>query len=152
MKSKATTVSDYLASLPPDRRAALEAVRKVILDNLDKDYEERMSYGMIGYCVPHRVFPAGYHVDPKQPVPFAALGSQKNYMAVYLMGIYDTDTPLGRWFHDAWAKSGKKLDMGKSCIRFKKLDDLPLDVIGEVVRRQPARKYLEQYQKALRSR
>ncbi|HJQ41159.1 MAG TPA: DUF1801 domain-containing protein, partial [Thermoanaerobaculia bacterium] len=101
MKSKATTVSDYLASLPPDRRAALEAVRKVILDNLDKDYEERMSYGMIGYCVPHRVFPAGYHVDPKQPVPFAALGSQKNYMAVYLMGIYDTDTPLGRWFHDA---------------------------------------------------
>lgn len=152
MKSKATTVAGYLASLPPDRRAALGAVRKVIMDNLDKDYEEGMSWGMIGYCVPHRVFPAGYHVDPKQGVPFAALGSQKNYMAVYLMGVYGNDTPLARWFHEAWTKSGKKLNMGKSCIRFKKLDDLPLDVIGEVIRRQPARKYIEQYQKGLRSR
>ena len=88
MQSKATTVSDYLASLPPDRRTAIEAVRKVILANLDKDYEEGMQYGMIGYYVPHRVYPAGYHCDPKQGLPFAGLASQKNYMSVYLMGLY----------------------------------------------------------------
>ena len=152
MQSKATTVADYLATLPPDRRTAIEAVRKVILDNLDSDYEEGMSYGMIGYSVPHHVFPAGYHTNPKQPLPFAALASQKNYMSLYLMGVYGAETPVGRWFEEAWKKSGKKLDMGKSCIRFKKPDDLPLDVIGEAIRRMPARVYIEQYQKALRSR
>ncbi|HEV7488121.1 MAG TPA: DUF1801 domain-containing protein [Thermoanaerobaculia bacterium] len=88
MQSKATTVSDYLASLPPDRRTAIEAVREVILANLDHDYEEGMQYGMIGYYVPHRVYPAGYHADPKQGLPFAGLASQKNYMSVYLMGLY----------------------------------------------------------------
>jgi hypothetical protein len=152
MQSKATTVAGYLASLPPDRRAALEAVRKVILDNLDKDYAEGMASGMINYWVPHRVFPAGYHVDPKQPLPFAGLASQKNYMSLYLMCIY-WDTATAQWFEKAWAKSGKKkLNMGKSCIRFKKLDDIPLDVIGELIRKLPAGKTIEQYQKAMRSR
>ena len=88
MQSKATTVDQYLASLPEDRRAALSAVRDVIRKNLDGDYEEGMQYGMIGYYVPHAVFPAGYHADPKQPLPFASLASQKNHMAVYLMCVY----------------------------------------------------------------
>ena len=149
MQSKATTVSDYLASLPDDRRKAIETVRSVILANLDKDYEEGMQYGMIGYYVPHRIYPAGYHVDAKQPLPFAALASQKNHMAVYVMGLYaGSDNKLARWFSEAWTKSGKKLDMGKSCIRFKKVDDLALDVLGEVIHRMPAKKYIEVYERA----
>src|SRR5262245_60629855 len=91
MTSKAKTVKDYLASLPDDRRAALSAVRDVILKNLDEDYEEGMQYGMIGYYVPHRVYPAGYHCDPKQPLPFVALGSQKNHMAIHMMCLYMND-------------------------------------------------------------
>ena len=137
MQSQATTVGQYPAELPDDRRAAIEAVRAVILANLDSDYEERMQYGMIGYAVPHRVFPAGYHCDPRQPLPFAGLASQKGYMSLYLMGCY-LDPPELAWLEAAWAKTGKKLDKGKSCIRFKKLDDLALDVIGEAIRRQPA--------------
>ncbi|HET6881559.1 MAG TPA: DUF1801 domain-containing protein [Pirellulales bacterium] len=135
-------MADYLASLTDDRRAALEAVRTVILKNLDRDYEEGMQYGMIGYYVPHRVYPAGYHCDPKQPLPFAGLASQKNYMSLYLMCAYG-DTPHASWFREAWAKTGKKLDIGKACIRFKKLDDLALGVIAEAVRRVPAKKYIE---------
>jgi Domain of unknown function (DU1801) len=142
MQSKATTVEQYLSELPADRRTALEAVRQVILKNLDNDYEEGIQCGMIGYYVPHRVHPAGYHCDPKQPLPFASLGSQKNHMALYLMCVYG-ESDLSRWFRQAWAKTGKKLDMGKSCVRFKKLDDLALDVIAEAIRRVPAKKYIE---------
>jgi hypothetical protein len=142
MQSKAATVEQYLAELPEDRRKAIEAVRQVVVKNLDKDYEEGIQYGMIGYYVPHRVYPAGYHCDPKQPLPFAALASQKNYMSLYLMCAYG-DSPLARWFREAWAKTGKKLDMGKSCVRFKKVEDLALDVIGEAIRRVPAEKYIE---------
>jgi hypothetical protein len=146
MQSKASTVAEYLAALPADRRAAIEAVRKVILDNLDPEYEEGMAYGSIGYAVPHRVFPDGYHVDPKQGLPFAALASQKNYMAVYLMALYTGgDAALLKWFEKAWAAAGKRLDMGKACIRFKKLDDLALDVLGEAIRRVPARLFVERY-------
>jgi hypothetical protein len=118
MQSKATTVAQYLAELPQDRRAAIEAVRKVILDNLDKDYEEGMQYGMIGYYVPQRVYPAGYHCDPKQPLTFAALASQKNHMALYMMCVYASGEH-SEWFKRSWAKTGKKLDMGKSCVRFR---------------------------------
>ena len=145
MQSKAATVKQYLASLPADRRAALSAVRDVILKNLDPDIEEGMLYGMIGYFVPHSVYPAGYHVDPKQPLPFAALASQKNYMSLYLMSVYrgcedeHPTNPHAKWFRDEWAKTGKKLDMGKSCIRFRKLDDLPLELIGKAIRRVGAR-------------
>src|SRR5579863_67059 len=142
MQSKATTVEQYLAELSEDRRTVLQAVRKVILANLDRDYEEGMQYGMIGYHVPHRVYPAGYHCDPKQPLPFAALASQKNYMSLYLMCVYG-NSPHARWFQEAWAKTGKKLDMGKSCVRFKKVEDLALDVIGEAIRRVPAKNYIE---------
>jgi uncharacterized protein DUF1801 len=142
MQDKATTVEQYLSGLPEDRREALEAVRQVLLENLDQDYEEGMQYGMIGYYVPHRVYPAGYHCDPKQPLPFAGLASQKNHMSLYLMCIYG-DSELSRWFRETWAKTGKKLDMGKSCVRFKRLDDLALDVIAEAIRRVPAKKYIE---------
>ena len=153
MQSKATTVQQYLDSLPADRRAAISAVRKVIRANLDKDFEEGMQYGMIGYYVPHRVFPDGYHCDPKQPLPFAALASQKNYMSVYLMSIYegppDKKNPAQahtKWFREAYAKSGKKLDMGKCCVRFKQLDDLALDVIGEAIGRVSAKQFIAIYE------
>lgn len=148
MQSKAKTVEAYLAELPADRREALETVRKVILKNLDKDCEECMGYGMMGYAVPHRVYPAGYHCDPKQPLPFAGLASQKQAMSVYLMSVYMTPGEL-QWFTTAWAKTGKKLDMGKSCIRFKKVEDLALDVLGEAIRRMPVKKYIAEYEKNL---
>lgn len=147
MQSQATTVKQYLAELPEDRRAALLAVRSVILANLPRGYEEGMQYGMIGYFVPHSVYPPGYHCDPKQPVPFAALASQKNHMAVYLMSVYGNGDQEA-WFRDAWSKTGKKLDMGKCCVRFKNVDDVPLEVIGEAIRRVPAEKFIEQYEAA----
>lgn len=148
MQPKATTVKGYLADLPADRRAALEAVRAVILKNLDKGFEEGVQYGMIGYYVPHSIFPAGYHCDPKQPLPCAALGSQKNHMSLHLMAIYG-DPELNAWFTAAWKKTGKKLDMGKACVRFKKVEDLALDVIGELFRRATAAKYIGRYQATL---
>ena len=150
MQSKATTVDAYLAELPDDRRASIEAVRKVILANLDKGFEEGMQYGMIGYYVPHHIYPAGYHCDPKQPLAFACLASQKNYMSLYMMSVYG-DSALATWFQSEWKKSGKKLDMGKCCIRFKKAEDLALDVIGEAIRRQPLKKYVEVYEALLAS-
>ncbi len=148
MKSAAATVESYLASLPPDRREAIEAVRAAILENLDDGYEEGMQYGMIGYYVPHRIFPDGYHCDPRQPLPFAGLASQKNHMALYLMCVYGSPEEEA-WLRKAWADAGKRLDMGKSCIRFKKLDDVPLNIVGEVIRRSPAKAYIERYQAVL---
>ena len=146
MQSKAKSVAEYLKSLPADRRAAIEAVREVILANLDGDYEEGMQYGMVGYYVPHRVFPHGYHCDPKQPLPFAGLASQKNHLSIYLMGVYsDGEDAESAWFRKAWAKTGKKLDMGKCCVRFKKLEDVALDVVGEAIARMPAKKFVGSY-------
>jgi hypothetical protein len=150
MKSSAATVKEYLASLPADRRAGIEALRKVILENLDKDYEECMLYGMIGYAVPHRVWPSGYHCDPKKPLMMAALSSQKNALTVYLMSVYN-DQSERAWFQGAWAKTGKKLNMGGCCIRFKKLEDAALDVIAEAIRRTPAKAYVDNYVKILAS-
>ncbi|MGO9463218.1 MAG: DUF1801 domain-containing protein [Isosphaeraceae bacterium] len=141
MPNKPTTVAEYLSGLPEDRREAIEAVRQLILKNLDNDYEEGIQYGMIGYYVPHRVYPSGYHCDPKQPLPFAALASQKNYMSLYLMCVYG-DTDHSKRFREAWAQTGKKLDMGKSCVRFKNVDDLALDVIAEAIKAVPAKKYV----------
>jgi Domain of unknown function (DU1801) len=151
VQSKATTVKDYLAELPADRRAAIQAVRDVILKNLDAEFEEGITYGMIGYYVPHSIYPPGYHCDPRQPLPFANLASQKNHMALYLMCVY-SDQGQRKQFEADWKKAGKKLDMGKSCVRFKKLDDLALDVIGETIRRVSARKYIEICERTLTSR
>ena len=148
MQSKATTVEEYLAELPAERREALQTVRAVILKNLPKGYAEGMQYGMIGYYVPHSVYPPGYHCDPKMPLPFAALASQKNYMSIYLMCVYG-DSQHAAWFREAWAKTGKKLDMGKSCVRFRKIEDIPLQVIGQAIKRVPVKKYIEYCESAL---
>jgi hypothetical protein len=145
MQSKAATVKEYLASLPDDRRKALEAVRKVVNDNLDKGFEEGMSYGMIGWSVPHSIYPDGYHCNPEQPLPFAGLASQKGAMSFYLMCIYGDEKQRDAFIAD-WKKSGKKLDMGKSCIRFKKIDELPLDVIGRAIKRVSLKGYVAAYE------
>lgn len=150
MQSKATTVKQYLKELPTERRAAIEAVRRVILENLDPLYEEGMQYGMIGYYVPHKIYPPGYHCDPKQPLPFICLASQKNYISLYLGCVYGAERE--KPFREAWAKTGKKLDMGKSCVRFKKVDDLALDVIGKTIRSVPAREFIRYYESVIKTK
>jgi len=147
MQRKAKTVEQYLAQLPPERREAISAVRKVILKNLPKGFEEGMLYGMIGYFVPHKLFPAGYHCDPSQPLCYAGLASQKNHMSLYLMCIYGHKETKD-WFVKAYKATGKKLDMGKSCIRFKKLEKLPLELIGQTIARVSVAKFIEAYEKA----
>ena len=148
VQSKAKTVKEYLASLPEDRRKAISAVRAVIRKNLDKNYEEGMQYGAIGYYVPHRVYPHGYHCDPKQPLPFAGLGWQKNHMSLGIMSTY-MDGAEGKRFRDAWIKTGKKLDMGACCVRFRSVEDVPLEVVGAAIKRVPAKKYIALYEKML---
>ena len=129
MQSKAKTVQEYLSDLPNDRLEAIETVRDVILDNLPEGFEEVMNWGMITYQVPLSRYPDTYN---KQPLMFAALASQKNHMAVYLMGVYADDTSRSQ-FTAAYKATGKRLDMGKSCVRFRKLDDLPVELIGEAI-------------------
>lgn len=145
MQSKATTVAEYLAGLPEDRRKALEAVRRVVRKNLPKGYQEGMQYGMIGYFVPHSIYPDGYHCDPKQPLPFAGMASQKGHMALYMTGTY-MSPELEAWFRKAWTADGRKLDMGKACVRFKKLEDVPLEVVGEAIRRMPVEEFIRIYE------
>jgi Domain of unknown function (DU1801) len=148
VQSKAASVSEYLAELPEDRRRSIETVRAVIRKNLDPCFEEGMQYGMIGYYVPHSLYPSGYHCDPRQPLPFAALASQKNYMSLYLMCVYGDPDQLQR-FQAAWAKSGKKLNMGKSCIRFGKPEDLALDAIADTIGSVSAKGYVAAYERVL---
>lgn len=148
MQSKAKTVTQYLAALPPERRDLIAAVRKVVRANLNPGFEEGVQYGMIGYAVPHRLYPAGYHTDPRQPLPFACIASQKNYCSLYLMNVYG-DEPLEQRFQAAWAKSGKKLDMGKSCIRFRKIEDLALDAIAGAIRGTTVATYIAKYEASL---
>lgn len=132
MQSSAATVDSYLAELPADRQDALNAVRAVVNANLPPGVVEGMQYGMIGWFYPHEVYPHGYHCEPRQPLPFLGLASQKGNMAVYLFCAYVTEG-RAEWFRTEATKRGCKLDMGKSCVRFKKVSDLPLDLIGEVV-------------------
>lgn len=148
MTSKATNIADYLAELPDDRREAIEAVRQVILKNLPKGIEEQMQYGMIGYAVPHSLYPHGYHCDPKQPLPFAGLASQKNHMAVYLFCIYADESACKQFVKDAETE-GKKLDMGKGCIRFRKLSDFPLDALANVLKSVTLEEFIAHYESAL---
>lgn len=145
MQSQAKTVTDYLNELPDDRREAISKLRVVIRKNLPKGLEEGISYGMIGYVVPHKLYPPGYHCDPRQPLPFANLASQKNYMALYLMTAYFQDT-VAKVLRDGFQAAGKKLDMGKSCIRFRKLEDLPLDVIAKAVSMVSVKEYIGIYE------
>ncbi|MBI1333238.1 MAG: DUF1801 domain-containing protein [Armatimonadetes bacterium] len=145
MTSKAATVAEYLEGLPEDRRAAIETVRATILQNLPKGYEEGMQYGMIGYFVPHSIYPAGYHCDPKQPLPFVALASQKNYMSLYLSCLY-SDAEYSKEFIQAYQESGKKLDMGACCLRFKKVEDLPLELVGRFLSKISVEEYIRHYE------
>ena len=148
MPAQPASVKDYLDGLPEDRRKDLSKVRAAVNKGLPKGYKEGIQYGMIGWFVPHKLFPAGYHCDPKQPVPFAGLASQKNYMSLYLMCVYG-DEGERAWFEKEWKKSGKKLDMGKSCIRFKTADDVPLDLITKAVSRLPVDTFLAGYEAAI---
>ncbi len=148
MQSKATTVAAYLAELAPERRAILVTVREVILANLPPGFEEGIIYGMIGYYVPHSLYPAGYHCDPKQPLSYAGLALQKHYLSLYMTCMYSGTKDDG-WFREEWAKTGKKLDMGKSCIRFKKVEDLALDVIGAAVARVSVAGFIANYEAAI---
>jgi uncharacterized protein YdhG (YjbR/CyaY superfamily) len=147
MQSKAKTVAEYIDSLSPERKQIVGAIRKVILKNLPKGFQEEMNYGMIGYVVPHKLYPDGYHCDPTLPLPFLNIASRKNFIAVYHMGIY-VQPKLLEWFQDEWkVYSTKKLDMGKSCIRFKKPEDVPLDLIGELASKLTPQQWIEIYEK-----
>ena len=141
-KSKAKTVDEYLAELPEDRRAEIAIVRKVILANLPDGYQEMMQFGMIGYVVPLERYPVTYN---GQPLMFAALASQKNYMSLYLMNIC-RDEAVEKWFVEGYKASGKKLDMGKACVRFKSLQDLPIDPVGEAIALTPVAHFIERYE------
>jgi len=141
-QSSAKTVDEYLSLLTDERRAAISAVRKVILTNLPAGYEEMMQWGVISYVVPLSRYPQTYN---GQALMIAGLSSQKSYMSVYLMGVYG-HKPTEEWFRKAYAASGKKLDMGKSCVHFKKLEDLPLDVIGKVIAKIPVDAYVRVYE------
>jgi hypothetical protein len=147
VQSPAKTVAEYLASLNPERRKEVQAVRRVIKANLQPGYREVMQYGMISYVVPLSAYPQGYLNRKDEPLPFWALASQKNYVALYASNVY-VDKKVEAWFKKAYAGSGKKLDMGKSCIRFKKLDDLPLEVIGKLASMTSPEEFIAMYEKA----
>lgn len=150
MQSKASTVDEYIIELPTDRQEAITKLRKEIKKNLPKGFKEGMGYGMMGYSVPHSIYPAGYHCDPKLPLPFMGLASQKNFIAVYHMGIY-ADPKLMKWFTDAYAKVVPgKLDMGKSCIRFKKPEHIPVKLIGELASKMTVEDWINMYEKNLK--
>ena len=147
MQSKATTPDEYVAQMPAERQVAFNKLRAAIKKNLPKGFKEEMSYGMIGYVVPHSLYPAGYHCNPKLPLPFMNIASQKNFIAVYHMGVY-ADPTLLKWFTDAHAKaSSKKLDMGKSCMRYKKPDDIPFDLIGQLASKMSTDEWIARYEK-----
>lgn len=148
MKSTAVTPDQYLASLPEERRKPMTELRKVILKNLPKGFSEEMNYGMLGYVVPHSLYPKGYHCDPKLPLPFMGIASQKNFIAVYHMGIY-ADKKLYYWFVKEYPKhSQSKLDMGKSCLRFKKPEQVPFELIGKLATKLSPGDWIGIYEKA----
>ncbi len=150
VQSAAASPEEYLAELDPERREAVSRLREVILDNLPEGFEEVMSYGMIGFVVPHSLYPDGYHCNPDQPLPFMNLASQKNFIAVYHMGIY-ADPELLAWFQDAWAERvARKLDMGKSCIRLKKIGEIPYELFGELAGKITPQDWIARYESAIK--
>ena len=150
MQSKATTPKQYLEELPEDRKDPMSKLRQQILENLPEGLEETMSYGMLGYVIPHSVYPDGYHCNPKLPLPFMNLASQKNFIAVYSMVLY-SKKELMEWFTSEYAKRCKyKLDMGKSCMRFKRMDDIPFDLLGELTAKVSAEEWISIYETAIK--
>lgn len=150
MQSQAETVNQYIEELPQERKDAVKKLRSVILENLPQGFHEQMNYGMIGYVVPHSLYPAGYHVDPKQPLHFLSLASQKNSINLYHSGIY-CDPDMEAWFKAEYPKYVKtKLDMGKSCIRFKNPDTIPYKLIGELVSRMTPQEWIKLYEDSIK--
>ena len=150
MQSTATTTDQYINELPDDRKAAMAELRKVIKKNIPKGYKEGMGYGMMGWSVPHSIYPAGYHCTPELPLPFIGIASQKNFVALYHMGIY-ADQALLKWFTTEFPKHSKsKLDMGKSCIRFKKMDQIPFKLIGELATKMSVKEWIDLYEQKLK--
>lgn len=144
------TVQDYIAQLPEERKVAIEKLREVILANLPQGFEETISYGMIAYVVPHTIYPAGYHCDTKTPLPFISLASQKNFIALYHMGIYAKEE-IKNWFVREYPQhSTTKLDMGKSCIRFKKIDKIPYSLIGKLATKMTWEQWVDIYEMQIR--
>lgn len=152
MQYDATSPEDYISQVPEERQETLKKLRKVINDNLPKDFEEGIIYKMIGYYVPHSVYPDGYHCSPEVPLPFMSFASQKNSVNLYHSGIY-AKPELHDWFVNEYPKHCKrKLDMGKSCIRFKKLDEIPFELIGELTRKMTCEEWIDIYQTALKKK
>jgi uncharacterized protein YdhG (YjbR/CyaY superfamily) len=150
MKYSADSPIDYIDQLPEERKKAFNKLRKTVLDNIPKGYEECMNYGMLGYVVPKSIYPAGYHCDPKLPLPFTNIASQKNFIALYHMGIY-ADQELLQWFQAEYAQQCKyKLDMGKSCIRFKRMDDIPYDLVGKLMQKMTPNDWITLYESAVK--
>ncbi len=150
MQSKAADIETYFRELPEERKAPMEQLHSLILKNLPEGFVPCMNYGMIGYVVPHSLYPAGYHCDPKLPLPFMNLASQKAAITLYHMGLY-ADSSLLKWFTEEYPKYSKaKLDMGKSCIRFKKPENIPWELIAELVRRMKVQDWIAQYEKNFR--
>lgn len=150
MQSNASSPDEYMENIPEERRAAMTELRQTILDNLPQGFEECMNYGMIGYVVPHATYPDGYHCDPKLPLPFINLASQKNYIALYHMGLY-ANKKLLKWFQEAYPQHSKtRLDMGKSCIRFKKPEHIPFELIAELMQKMTVEDWVEMYEKNIR--
>ena len=152
MTSTAATPQEYIASLPDDRKLPMTELRAEIKKNLPKGFEETMAGGMLNFLVPHSIYPAGYHCDPKSPLPFISVASQKNFIAVYHMGIY-ANPELLKWFTDEFPRHSKaKLDMGKSCIRFKKMDQIPFKLIGELATKITVQDWIELYESHFKSK
>jgi uncharacterized protein YdhG (YjbR/CyaY superfamily) len=150
MQSTATSIEAYLEEIPEDRKDAFTKLRETILENIPKGFVEQMSYGMIGYVVPHSIYPGGYHCEPKLPLPFVNIASQKNFIALYHMGIY-AKPELLKWFVSEYPKHSKqKLDMGKSCIRFKKMDQIPFDLIAELVQKMSIDEWITSYESSFK--
>jgi uncharacterized protein YdhG (YjbR/CyaY superfamily) len=150
MQYKADSPDDYMKQIPEERQAVMKKLRATIKKNLPKGFEETMSYGMIGYVVPHKLYPAGYHCDPKLPLPFMSIASQKNFVAVYHMGLY-ADKKLMQWFVDEYPKHvTTKLDMGKSCIRFKKPELIPMELIGELCKKMTVAEWVALYERSFK--
>lgn len=150
MQTKTTTFKDYIDELPDDRKEAMTKLRKIILDNLPKGFSETIGLTGLGYSIPHTLYPNGYHCDPKQPLPFIGIGSQKNFIAIYHMGLY-ADKKLLDWFTSEYPKHSKtKLDMGKSCIRFKKMDQIPFKLIGELSAKITPKEWIETYERIIK--
>ncbi len=150
MQRKSETIEAYLEHLPDDRREVMKKLHDTIMSNLPKGFEPQMSYGMIGYVVPHSVYPSGYHCDPKLPLPFMSIASQKNAVSFYHMGIY-ADGGLLEWFQSEYPNHSKtKLDMGKSCIRFKKPENIPFELLAELVKKMSAEEWIKTYETILK--